>query len=83
MTARPVLNTARMACFGALGGVLKSDALRICKTPPHSLLRNAYAERHVRELREALGQMILLGETHLRRALREIQAHHNGCRPHQ
>ena len=51
----------RDTSFAALDGVLKSDALHILKTPPHSPLCNAYAERHVREIRETLDQLILLG----------------------
>ena len=50
---------------------------------PHTPLCNAHAERHVREIRETLDNMILLGEPHLRRALRAIQAHHNAERRHQ
>jgi putative transposase len=71
------------ASFAALDGVLKTDALRILKTPPHSPLCNAHAERHVRELRETLDSLILLGEPHLRRTLSSIQEHHNAQRPHQ
>jgi putative transposase len=73
----------RDSSFVAIDGVLKTDALRILKTPPHSPLCNAYAERHVREIRETLGYLILLGETHLRRVLSSIQEHHNTRRPHQ
>jgi putative transposase len=69
--------------FAALDGVLKTDELRILKTPPHTPLCNAHAERHVREIRETLDNLILLGEPHLRRALRAIQGHHNAQRPHQ
>ena len=71
------------ASFAALDGVLKTGALRILKTPPHSHLCNAYAKRHVRENRETLDNLILLGEPHLRRALSSIQEHHNRRRPHQ
>jgi putative transposase len=73
----------RDASFLALDGVLKSNDLRILKTPPHAPLCNAYAERHVREIRETLDNLILLGEPHLRRALVAIQGHHNAQRPHQ
>ena len=69
--------------FAALDGILKSDALHILKTPPHSPLCNAYAERHVREIRETLDQLMLLGQAHLRHALSNIEKHHNACRPHQ
>jgi hypothetical protein len=57
----------RDTSFLALDGVLKSNDLRILKTPPHAPLCNAYAERHVREIRETLDNLILLGEPHLRR----------------
>jgi hypothetical protein len=62
---------------------LKIDELQVLKTPPHAPLCNAYAERHVREIRETLDNLILLGESHLRRALGAIQEHHNAQRPHQ
>jgi len=71
------------ASFAALDGVLKSDTLSIRKTPPHSPLCNAHAERHVREVRETLDSLILLGEAHLRRSLIAIEKHHNAARPHQ
>jgi hypothetical protein len=73
----------RDTSFADLDRVLKTDSLRILKTPPHSPLCNAYAERHVREIRETLDQLILLGQPHLRRALSSIQEHHNTRRPHQ
>ena len=53
----------RDTSFAALDGVLKTDALQILKTPPHTPLCNAYAERHVREIRETLDNLILLGES--------------------
>ena len=73
----------RDTSFMALDGVLETDTLRILKTPPHSPLCNAFAERHVREIRETLDDLILLGEPHLRRALTLIEEHHNARRPHQ
>ena len=44
---------------------------------------NAFAERFVREARETLDNMILLGERHFRHALKCIEHHHNNERPHQ
>jgi len=73
----------RDASFAAMDGVLTTEALRILKTPTHSPLCNAHAERHVREIRETLDNLILLGEPHLRRALTAIEEHHNAERPHQ
>lgn len=73
----------RDTSFMALDGVLKTDELRILKTPPQSPRCNAFAERHVREIRETLDNLILLGEFHLRRTLTVIEEHHNAHRPHQ
>ena len=73
----------RDTSFAALDGVLKTNALHILKTPPHTPLCNAYAERHVREIRETLENLILLGESHLRRVLSTIEEHHNTRGPHQ
>jgi putative transposase len=73
----------RDCSFAFLDRVLQTDRLTILKTPPHAPLCNAYAERHVREIRETLNQLVLLGESHLRRTLRFIQDHHNAQRPHQ
>ena len=73
----------RATSFSALDGVVTTDQLRVLKTPPHAPLCNAYAERHVREIRETLDQLILLGQSHLHRTLRSIQDHHNAQRPHQ
>ena len=44
---------------------------------------NAYAERFVRETRETLDNLILLGEQHFRHVLNQIEHHHNRQRPHQ
>jgi hypothetical protein len=73
----------RDSSFAALDGVLKTDLLAILKTPPHSPLCNAHAERHVREVRETLDNLTLLGEDHLRRLLASLQESHNRFRPHQ
>ena len=69
--------------FMALDGVMKTDELRILKTPPHAPRCNAFAERHVREIRETLDNLILVGEPHLRRTLTVIEEYHNARRPHQ
>jgi hypothetical protein len=44
----------RDTSFAALDGVLKTHELDLLKTPPRTPLCNAYAERHVREIRETL-----------------------------
>ena len=45
---------------------------------------NAYAERFVLSIKsECLSKQVLLGEGHLRLAVREYVAHYNSERPHQ
>lgn len=73
----------RDTSFIALDGVLKTDAHRLLKTLPHSPQCNAFAKRHVREIRATLNDLILLGDSHLRGALAVIEQHHNARRPHQ
>jgi hypothetical protein len=46
-------------------------------------MRNAYAERFVREARETLNKIIPLGQRHFRHVLKCIENHHNKERPHQ
>jgi len=73
----------RDTVFLPFDGVLATEDIRIVKTPPRTPLCNAFAERHVRECRETLDSMILLGERHLHYVLKRIEKHHNGQRPHQ
>ena len=73
----------RDATFFPLDQVLRPAGIKIVKTPPQSPMCNAYAERFVRETRETLDQVILLGEAHLRHVLNKIEHHHNQQRPHQ
>ena len=52
--------------------------------PAQSPDLNAYAERFVRSIKEeCLERMILLGEHHFRRAVREYVSHYHGERNHQ
>ena len=45
---------------------------------------NAYAERFVRSIKnECLGKLVLLGENHLRTAVREYVTHYHAERNHQ
>lgn len=73
----------RDTVFLPFDGILRTETMRIVKTPPRTPLCNAFAERHVRECRETLGNMILFGEAHLRHVIKKIERHHNGQRPHQ
>jgi transposase InsO family protein len=57
--------------------------MKVIKTPPQSPVWNAYAEPFVREIRETLERLILLGEEHLRHVFKKIEQHRNRQRPHQ
>jgi hypothetical protein len=73
----------RDGTFFPLDEVLRPTGIKLTKTPPQSPMCNAYAERFVRETRETLDQLILLGKAHLRRLLQKLEYHHNQQRPHQ
>jgi putative transposase len=64
--------------------VLRSEGIRVIKTPVRSPRANAYAERWVRTVRtECLDRMLILGQGHLERLLREYVGHYNRQRPHR
>jgi putative transposase len=64
--------------------VLRSEGIRVIKTPVRSPRANAYAERWVRTVRnECLGHMLILGRGHLERVLRGYVTHYNRQRPHR
>ncbi len=73
----------REGAFFALDAVLRPAGTKVIQTPPQSPMCNAYAERFVRETRETLDRLILLGERHLRHVLKQIEHHHNHQRPQQ
>ena len=73
----------RDGAFFPLDQVLRPAGIKPIRTPPQSPMYNAYAERFVREARETLDNLILLGERHLRHVLKQIVHHHNQQRPHQ
>ena len=57
------------------------DAVRLLSKSPNL---NAYAERFVLSIKsECLDRMILVGESHLRRAINEYMEHYHHDRPHQ
>ena len=58
---------------------LAAAGIRVVQTPYHAPDSNAYAERVIRSIREeCLDRLVILGEAHLRRALREFTAHYHG-----
>jgi transposase InsO family protein len=67
-----------------LRGFLAATGVEPVRLPARSPNLNAYAERFVLSIKsECLGRLILLGESHLRLAVREYALHYNSERPHQ
>jgi putative transposase len=63
--------------FGAAG-------IEIVRTPYRAPKANAFAERWIRSAREeCLDRLLILGEEHLRRVMREFIEYYNRARPHQ
>ena len=64
--------------------VLRSEGIRVIKTPVRSPRANAYAERWVRTVRtECLDWLLVLGPGHLERVLLRYVRHYNRQRPHR
>jgi putative transposase len=69
---------------GPLGEVFRSEGVRVIRTPIRFPKANAIAERFVRTVRrECLDHVLVLGERHLERTLREYVRHYNKERPHR
>jgi len=66
-----------------MDNVFMSADIKIVRTPLQSPWCNAYAERFVREARETLDNLIVIGEGRLLRLMKVIEHHHNRRRPHQ
>lgn len=75
----------RDCCYGgSFNGRAARLGVQAILTPVQAPRANAIAERVVGSLRrECLDHMIVLGERHVRRLLREYVAHYNGGRPHR
>jgi transposase InsO family protein len=64
--------------------LLRSAGIKSIKLPAHSPDLNAYAERFVLSIKsECLNKLVLLGERHLRHAVREFVEHYHLERNHQ
>ena len=64
--------------------LLRSGGVETVRLPARSPNLNAFAERFVLSIKsECLNRLVLLGEAHLRLAVREYVAHYNSERPHQ
>jgi transposase InsO family protein len=63
---------------------LAAKGIKVVRTPYRAPTANAYAQRWVRTARaECLDHLLIVGEGHLSRVLREYVAHYNEARPHQ
>ena len=64
--------------------VLRTEGVRIIKTPIRAPRANAFAERWVRTVREeCLDHLLVFGRRHLHTILEEYVAHYNAERPHR
>ena len=71
-------------CTEAFGSLLGDDGVDVKRMPPKGPNLRPHAERFVRSIKEeCLSRMTLLGERHLRRALREYGRHYHTERNHQ
>ena len=69
---------------GPFDEVFRSEGVRVIRTPIRSPKANAFAERFVRTVRrECLDHILVFGERHLERILREYVRHYNKERPHR
>jgi len=69
---------------GPFDEVFRSEGVRVIRTPIRSPKANAVAERFVETVRrECLDHVLVLGERHLERTLREYVRHYNKERPHR
>ena len=69
---------------GPFDEVFRSEGVRVIRTPIRSPKANAFAERFVETVRrECLDHILVLGERHLGRILREYVTHYNKERPHR
>src|SRR5664280_899935 len=69
---------------GPFDAVLRSEGMRVIRTPVRTPNANAYAERVIETMRaECLDWSLILGRRHLDRTLRTYGEHYNRQRPHR
>jgi putative transposase len=68
----------------SFNAVFASEGIEIIRTPYRAPRANAFAERWIRSAREeCLDRLLILGEAHLRRVVRDYVDYYNRARPHQ
>jgi transposase InsO family protein len=69
---------------GPFDEVFRSEGVRVIRTPIRSPKASAFAERFVGTVRrECLDHILIFGERHLERILKEYVRHYNEARPHR
>jgi putative transposase len=69
---------------GPFDEIIRSEGVRVIKTPVRAPRANAVAERWVRTVRtECLDHLLVFGRRHLEQVLRSYLAHFNSERPHR
>ena len=69
---------------GPFDEVFRCEGVRVIRTPIRSPKASAFAERFVKTIRrECLDHILVFGERHLERILREYVRHCNKERPHR
>jgi transposase InsO family protein len=69
---------------GLFDALIRSEGVRVIKTPIRAPRANAIAERWVRTVRsECLDHLLVFGRRHLEQILRSYVAHFNAERPHR
>jgi transposase InsO family protein len=81
---RFVLHDRDAKFSGPFDELVRSEGVRVIKTPVRAPQANAVAERWVRSVRnECLDHVLVFGHRHLERVLRDYVAHFNAERPHR
>ena len=69
---------------GSFDAVLRSEGMRVIRTPIRAPNANAYAERVIETIRaECLDWTLILGRRHLDQTLQTYAEHYNRGRPHR
>lgn len=64
--------------------MLRTEGIRVIRTPIRAPNANAYAERWVRTVRsDCLDRILIVGRRHLEQVLRVYRRHYNEHRPHR